>query len=237
MEKSEPLLKRWIRLRQDIYGANDERTAQALLLAALIFDHQHQSAKALEYGNQAFDGAIKADAKERIDASGIESLGDLFYCAGQYGKAVQLYQHLLDRSRFYGRPKGFNDAELLFRIAACESSADPANPNAGAVAEAEAMRIARAIRPLGVYLVAKSLAYLSHDLAEHSQMSGAGQVVGYIRVLIARVQPNDLRDRRCLAVARAAIEGYDKHTDSRLSRIVFRAEPGSFEASAAVDTK
>ncbi|CAN5464896.1 hypothetical protein BH10CYA1_BH10CYA1_46850 [soil metagenome] len=235
LEKSEPRLKRWINLRQEIYGAKDERTAQAILLAALVCDHQYQKNKALEYGNQAFDIAMKAAAKERIDASGIESLGDFFYCSGQYVKAGQLYRHLLDRSKFYGRARGFNDVELLLRIAASEKSADPKNSNANAAVEAEAMLIAKSIRPPGVYLVAKSLAYLSHDLAEHSQLLGAGQVVGYVRVLIARVQPSGLRDRRCLAVARAAIESYDKHTDAHLSRIVLRAEPGSFEASAAID--
>lgn len=229
-----PVLGSWIKLRKELYGAKDERTAQSLLLMALVLDHQHENAKALAYGDESFEIAVKAFAKERIDATGIESLGDFFFCAGQFGKAGQIYQHLIDRNKFYGRSNGFNDAELLFRIAACEKSAEPTSVNAGLVAETEAMRIAKSIRPLGVYLVAKSLAYLAHDLAAHNQMIGAGRVIDYTRTLIARVQPSDLRDRRCLSIARAAIEAYDKRTDSHLSKIVFRPEPGSFEASAAI---
>lgn len=235
LDVSMPVVSRWVNLRKSLYGAHDDRTGQAQLLMALIYDRLHENAKALEYGDQAFETAIKADAKERIDAAGIESLGDLFFCAGQFRKAEQVYQHLIDRNKFYGRAKGFNDSELLFRIAASQKSAGLADSDAGKAAEAEAMLVSKSIRPPGVYLVAKSLAYLSHDLTAHKQPAAAEQVVSYIRVLIARVQPSDLRDRRCLAIAHAAIEAFDNHSQSHLSRIIVRPEPGSFEASNAID--
>lgn len=231
LKVSLPVLDRWATMRKQLYGATDARTGQALLFQALVCDHQHDRARALAFGDQAFEIAIKANAKERIDAAGIESLGDLFFCAGQFEKARLIYQHLIDRNKFYNRARGFNNAELLFRIAALDKVA----ANAGGVAESDAMRIIQSIRPGGVYLVAKSLAYLSRDLVEHKQLSGAEQVVEHIRMLIARVEPSDPRDRRCLSIAQAAIAAYERHSDSHLSRIVVRPEPGSFEASETIE--
>ncbi len=227
---TEPILNQWLNSRIELYGAQNERTAQPLLLMATVFDRQNQSTKAADFAQRAFLICKDADGKERIDAYGMQALGDLLFCQGQFGKAEQIYRHLLERNKFHRRSSGYNDAELNFRIAAlqnCQGQSALSHDT-----EATGMQIVKSFkRTMGSFFVAKSLAYLLSDLQRHSQREAVTATLSYIRTLIAIAEPSNVREQQSRQIALAAVDAAQKGTTPNLSRVVLRVQPGSLESS------
>ncbi len=230
MSVAEPILNQWLNSRIELYGAQNERTAQPLLLMAIVFDHQNQSAKAADFAELAFLICKDADGKERIDAYGTQALGDLLFCQGQFEKAEQIYRHLIERNKFYRRSSGYNDAELSFRIATLQNCQGQSVLSHGS--EAAGLQIVKSVkRTMGSFFVAKSLAYLLADLQRHSQREAVTVMASYIRALIAIAEPSNIREQQSRQIALAAVAAAQKGTTPNLSRIVLRVQPGSLESS------
>lgn len=229
MSVAEPILNQWLNSRIELYGAQDERTSQPLLLMAIVCDHQNQNAKAADFAERAFLICKDADGKERVDAYGTQAVGDLLFCQGQFGKAEQIYRHLIERNKFYRRSSGYNDAELTFRIAALQNCQGQSLQSHDT--EATGMQIVKSFkRTMGSFFVAKSLAYLLSDLQRHSQREAVTATASYIRPLIAIAEPASLREQQSRQIALAAVDAAQKGTTPNLSRIVLRVQPGSLES-------